>query len=87
MRTHESYIKCGINAKDGIDLDMIGTNPSCKGIFGPITISNVVKLPAAFPLEAMHAICLGIFKNFNLLFFSSQNKEAAYYLGKWNIQA
>ena len=86
LRTHDSFVTSGLNALNGIDLDMLGTNPlqnpACKGIYGPINISNVVKLPSAFPLEGMHAICLGIFKYYNYFFFSSENKDEVFYLGK-----
>jgi hypothetical protein len=64
---------------------MLGTNPlqnpACKGIFGPINLSKLVKLPAAFPLESMHAICLGIFKQYNYFFFSTYYKDEPFYLG------
>ena len=61
-------------------------NPACKGIFGPINISNVVALPTAFPLESMHAICLGLLKRYNTHFFSSQNKDQTFYLGKLSMK-
>ena len=44
-------------------------------------LSKLVKLPAAFPLEGMHAICLGIFKQYNYFFFSTFYKDEAFYLG------
>ncbi len=85
MRTHESYVTAGLNAEQGLEIDMIGTNPlqkpACKGIFGPINLTNHVKVPAAFPLEGMHAICLGIFKQYNYFFFSTRYKDELYYLG------
>ena len=59
-------------------------NPACKGIFGPINISNAVALQTAFPLESMHAICLGLLKRYNTHFFSTHNKNETYYLGKLN---
>jgi hypothetical protein len=70
----------------GLEIDMLGTNPlqnpASKGIYGPIRISDFVELPAAFPLESMHAICLGIFKQYNCFFFSTFYKNEQFYLGK-----
>ena len=85
MRDHDSYINCAKNVEEGKELDTLGTNPyakpATKGIFGPVLINKFVKFPEGFPLESMHALDLGLFKNFNNLFFHPTNKHERYYLG------
>ena len=70
---------------DGNELDKLGTNPTLKpssnGILGPVKISQLIKLPGGAPIDSMHALDLGLFKNLNELFFNSDNKKEPFYLG------
>ena len=88
LRDHKSFINSAQNVVDGIELDILGSNPGLKpssnGILGPVKLAEFVKLPVALPLETMHALDLGIFKNFNDLFFHNENRREDFYLGKLN---
>lgn len=65
---------------------MIGTNPTLKassnGILGPVNISHHIELPGGAPIDSMHALDLGLFKNLNEIFFNKANKKESFYLGK-----
>ncbi len=87
LRDHESFLSCAKNVVEGKEIDTLGSNPylkpASKGIFGPVSINKFVQFPEAFPLESMHALDLGLFKNFNHLFFNQANKHKPYYLGNF----
>ena len=85
LRDHNSFVISGQNVIDGKELDKLGTNPTLKpssnGILGPVKISQYIKLPGGAPIDSMHALDLGLFKNLNELFFNSDNKKEPFYLG------
>jgi hypothetical protein len=87
LRDHESYLSCAKNVVEGKEIDTLGSNSylksASKGIFGPVSINKFVKFPDAFPLESMHGLDLGLFKNFNHLFFYQANKNKPYYKGSF----
>jgi hypothetical protein len=82
-RTHESFVTAGNDILAGKNIDTIGTKQTSQGVFGPIKLTEFIKIPNGVLLENMHAIWLGLMKNFNFLFFHSQNKDEPYYIGNY----
>jgi hypothetical protein len=64
---------------------VLGKNPTLKpssnGILGSVNISKHIELPGGVPIDSMHALDLGLFKNLNEIFFNKANKNELFYLG------
>ena len=76
MRTKETYER---------DAN-IGTKKIPKsGIKGKTIISELVDLPDAIPIDYMHLLCLGLFKNILIQCIESSNHSFDFYIGKFYI--
>lgn len=53
-----------------------------NGLKGKIKLSRIIDIPMAFPIDYMHLICLGLFKNLLTKWFDKSNSKKEYYIGK-----
>ena len=58
-------------------------NDPVNGLKGEIEIFDMLKIPNSIPIDYMHMVCLGIFKNFLKLWFDPINKKEDYYIGNF----
>lgn len=57
-------------------------NDPVNGLKGGIKIFDMINVPDSIPIDYMHMVCLGIFKNLLKLWFDPLNKKEDYYIGK-----
>lgn len=61
---------------------LIGTeNLPRYGIRGKTKLSEFINFPDSLPIDYMHLLCLGIFKNIFKKWFDSKNKQSKFYIG------
>lgn len=72
LRDHEHFVVRGIEA------DSEGTT---DGIHGSTILSEFLYLPNSIPIDYMHLLCLGLFKNILKNFFCSSNHKELFYIG------
>ena len=72
LRTSTQYKNCYNQTKDGIYE---------YGFMGKPLLNDILEFPNSLPIDYMHLICLGTFKNFTKFWFDSKNKRMPYYIG------